>query len=408
MGGNSYLRLVADGNADAGADHLSFKLTSDEGAIAVLSPDLSVIDCVVYQPQRPNLAQGRNPNGGPDVVFLDTPTPGAPNPIVNAPAPFGNALVINEVLASNTGVPEGDGRTPDWIELYNGTTNAVDLSNFSLTDNTLFPRKFVFSNNTQIAAGGYLRILCDDGRPATNNNTGFGLRGAGGAVYLFSAGEAFINAVTYGIQTPNLSIGRVPSGSANWVLTTPTPGAANAAVPALGSVNNLKVNEWMADPSSGSDWFEIYNANSLPVALGGLHLTDDLNTRTKHQIAPLSFIGTGTNAYLQFHADGNLGAGADHTSFSLRAQGEDVGISTTNGTLIDGITFGGQVTGVSQGRFPDGAVTTNAFPGTASPGAPNWRQLTSIVINEVLTHTIRSCANTRFRRRPSCRPMASR
>jgi hypothetical protein len=389
MAGNSYLRLVADGNAGAGADHLNFSLNGDQGAIFLSLADLTVVDCVVYQSQLPNLAQGREPNGGSNIVFFATPTPGAPNPAVLAPAPFGGALVINEVLASNTGVPE-DGRTPDWVELYNGTTNTIDLSDFSLTDTTLLPRKFAFSNATTIAAGGYLRVLCDDGRPATNSNTGFGLGGSGGAVYLFNSpanGGALINSIIYGVQTPNLSIGRVPSGGTNWLLTTPTPDAANTAVPSLGSVANLKVNEWMADPASGDDWFEIYNPDPLPVALGGLHLTDDLNNRTKHAIAALSFLGTGTNAFLRFRADGNTGAGADHVNFSLRAAGEAVGVSTTNGTLIDGVTFGAQTLGVSEGRFPDGATNLVAFPGTDSPGDSNWRRLTSIVINEVLTHT---------------------
>jgi hypothetical protein len=391
MAGHSYLRLIADGDADAGADHLNFGLSSEEGEIAIFLPDLTAIDCVVYQPQRPNISQGRNPNGGPDIVFFDTPTPGAPNPLVSGPPPFGGALVINEVLASNSGAEVLNGRKPDWVELYNGTTNAINLSDFSLTDNTLQPRKFAFSNNTQIAAGGHLRILCDDGRPATNNNTGFGLRAAGGSVYLINSpanGGALITSITYGIQTPNLSIGRVPSGSANWVLNTPTPNAANTAVPTLGNPLNLKVNEWMADPAPGDDdWFEIYNPNPLPVALGGMFLTDELNNRTKHQIAALSFIGTGTNAFLQIHADGNTGAGADHVSFSLRAAGEAVGISGTNGALINGATFGQQVTGVSEGRFGDGNTNMIAFPGTGSPGAPNWRRLTSIVINEALTHT---------------------
>jgi len=394
MAGNSYLALIADGNAGAGADHLNFSLTSEDGAIAILLPDLTIIDCVVYQPQQPNISQGRNPNGGGALVFFATPTPGAPNPIVSGPPPFGGALVINEVLASNTGVPEapsgGAPRTPDWVELYNGTTNVIDLADFSLTDDTLASRKFVFSNNTQIAAGGYLRVRCDDGLPATNSNTGFGLRAAGGAVYLFHSpanGGGLIDAIVYGVQTPNLSIGRVPSGSANWVLNTPTPDAENNAVPTLGSIDNLKVNEWMADPASGDDWFEIYNPDSLPVALGGLYLTDDLNNRTKHPIAALSFIGTGTNAYLQFHADGNTGAGADHTSFSLRAAGEAVGISTSAGALIDGVTFGQQTTGVSQGRFADGTANIVSFATTASPGAANWLRMTDIVINEVLTHT---------------------
>jgi hypothetical protein len=49
--------------------------------------------------------------------------------------------------------------------------------------------------------------------------------------------------------------------------------------------------------------------------------------------------------------------------------------------------FGAQLVGVSQGRFPDGSVNFVSFPETDSPGAPNYRRLTTIAVNEVLTHT---------------------
>ena len=87
----------------------------------------------------------------------------------------------------------------------------------------------------------------------------------------------------------------MPDGSTNWFLCGPTPADANVTVTSLGSPSNLKVNEWMANPESGKDdWFELYNPDPQPVALGGLYLTDDLNDRTKHKIAALSFLGTGT------------------------------------------------------------------------------------------------------------------
>ncbi|HEY2951408.1 MAG TPA: lamin tail domain-containing protein, partial [Verrucomicrobiae bacterium] len=391
ISGNGYQRFIADGDAGSGAEHLNFHLSGVQGSIGLYLPNLTPIDCITYQPQRLNVSQGRSPNGSANIVFFDTPTPGAPNPLVTGPAPNGGVLVINEVLAANASIAEVNGRTPDWIELYNGTTNTANLADLSLTDDTLQPRRFVFGAGTTLAPGGYLRVLCDDGRPATTNNTGFALKSTGGGIYLFDAlanGGSLLNSVIYGLQTPNLSIGRVPDGSTNWVLTSPTRGTANVAIPNLGDTANLKVNEWMADPGPGKDdWFEIYNPNPLPVALGGLHLTDDLSDRTKHKIAALSFLGTGTNAWQQFHADGNTGAGADHVGFSLKSGGEDVGISTASGTLINGVSFGQQLTGVSEGRFPDGSTNVVSFPGTDSPGASNYRRLTTVVINEVLTHT---------------------
>src|SRR6185436_16703246 len=147
----------------------------------------------------PNISQGRSPNGSGTIAFFNTPTPGAPNPTVIGPPPFGGALVINEVLALNASLVEA-GETPDWIELYNGTTNDIDLGNFSVTDDTLQPRRFVLPAGAIIARGGYLRIVCN---PGSNNfapliNTGFALKSTGGGVYLFDTpanGGGLINSI---------------------------------------------------------------------------------------------------------------------------------------------------------------------------------------------------------------------
>ena len=166
----------------------------------------------------------------------------------------------------------------------------------------------------------------------------------------------------------------------------PTPGAANVAA-GLASVSALSVNEWMADPSSGSDWLELHNRADQPVALGGLYLTDDLADKTHSPVAPLSFVGTGANGFVQFIADGDRGAGVDHVGFSLKKSGEALGLFSPSGVMLDGLTFGAQLTGVSQGRFPDGAATFASFADTASPAESNYLPLPNAVINEVLTHT---------------------
>lgn len=390
VGAFAYQRLIADGDTGLGADHVNFNLNGDQGEIGLFNARLAAIDLVYYQAQRLNVSQGRSPNGGGTIAFFDTPTPGSPNPLITA-TPQGGALVINELLANNASILEG-GRTPDWVELYNGTTETVDLSGKSLTDDTLLPRRYVFPPGTTLAPAARLRVLCDTGAaPGPLVNTNFALKSSGGGVYLFDSvtnGGGLLNSIVYGLQTPDLTIGRVPDGSTNWVLNTPTPNAANAAVPVLGNIANLKVNEWMANPASGDeDWLEIYNPNPLPVALGGLWLTDNLGSPKKHPIAPLSFLGTGTNAWQRFWADNATGSGADHLSFRLDALDEDVGISTPAGTLINGYAYFAEQEGVSEGRFPDGSTNIVRFPGTGSPGEANWRLLTNVVINEVLTHS---------------------
>lgn len=298
-------------------------------------------------------------------------------------------VVLNELRTRAPTAADFGEPAADFVELYNPSTNTVDLSGLSLTDDSSFPRKWVFASGTTIEAGAYLVIGCDSARPSSATNTGFGLKASGGAVFLFQASTGsgpLLDAVAYGLQTPAFSIGRVPSGSGEWTLTIPSPGTANTAA-GLASVSVLRVNEWMADPADGSDWFEIYNSSSQPVALEGLCLTDDLIDKTQSPLPPLSFIGTGADAWVRFVADGDLGAGGDHVSFSLKKTGESLGLFSPTGFMIDGVAFGAQDAGVSEGRFPDGSATVTRFPETPSPGGSNYLPLENAVVNEVLTHT---------------------
>ena len=302
---------------------------------------------------------------------------------------FAIPVVLNEVLASNRSFTNHAGHTADYVELYNPSTNAVDLYDLSLSNDPNDPRKFVFATNTTVAALGYKVIYLDDAAPASATNAGFALAARGDVLYFFhraSGGYSLLDAVRFGLQTPGFALGRVPNGSGNWSLNTRTPGAANAGA-ALGSISALRVNEWMADPTSDSDWFEIYNSAAQPVALGGLYLTDDLANKFQSKIAPLSFIGAGTDGFRQFIADGNAAGGDDHVSFSLKRTGESVGIYSASGAQLDAIAFGAQTTGVSQGRFPDGAAAFVSFTSTPSPEESNYLPLPNAVINEVLTHT---------------------
>jgi hypothetical protein len=155
------------------------------------------------------------------------------------------------------------------------------------------------------------------------------------------------------------------------MLNVPTPWGTNTPA-VLGSPAVLKVNEWMASPLSGDDWFEIYNPSDQPVELSGLLLNDSVTSTNQATYIPLlSYLGAGSGAYQEFRADGDATRGANHVGFRLAASGEAVGIYTPNGILIDGISFGPQSQGISEGRYPDGSANICAFVGTPTPGAPN-------------------------------------
>ena len=307
-------------------------------------------------------------------------------------SPVAAGVVINEVLADNATAFKVDGRTPDIIELYNPSTNAVDLAGMSLNDSPVnIPPKWIFPPGSIVPARGYFVVYADGDVPASSTNTGFGLNKNGGTLCLFK-GPPLTNDVLdrldYGLQAADYSIGRVPAGSAAWALTVPTFGGANTAA-TLGNTSGLRVNEWMADPESGDDWFELCNLGNLPVALADLRLTDVFGNPDSYRIPALSYIGVGSNAFQRFEADNpNNPAGAEHVNFKLAKEGDNIYLlASNNAVVLDSVNFGTQAMGVSEGRLPDGAGAFVKFPDTPTPSDANYLPLASVVVNEVLTHT---------------------
>jgi hypothetical protein len=140
----------------------------------------------------------------------------------------------------------------------------------------------------------------------------------------------------------------------------------------------------MAANPNGPDWFELCNLGDHPVSLGGLFFTKDLNTPTMSPVAPLSFIGTKADGFIQFIADKN--SGANHVNFKLSKSGISIGLFTAT-TLVDAVTFGAQTSGISQGRFPDGSTNIANFS-NPTPAASNFLPVPGVFANEVLTHAL--------------------
>ncbi len=382
VGAGGFVQLFAD--EGTGPDRLGFRLPAAGATLTLRDAAAAAIDSVSYTAAREGVARGRLPDGAAGLNdFVNSASPGAPNYVNTYTGP-----VLNEILARNRSVTNA-GRVADFVELYNGGAAAADLAGMSLALNSAGAVRWAFPVGATIPAGGYLAVWCDDLAPSSSSapyNTGIALDGESGGAYLFNAAGQLVDSVDYGFQVFDQSMGKVAN---QWrLLATPTPGAANSAPASLASASGLRVNEWMADPASSPDWFELYNSSASPVELSGLYLTDDSSTigLGQFQVPSLSFIGAG--GFVRWIADGNAGAGRDHVNFSLDAGGESILLLTSNVTgyvLLDGVTYEPQVRGVAQGRLPDGAATFASFPGSTSPGDPNYR-LASVVVSEILTH----------------------
>jgi hypothetical protein len=379
-----YLQLIAD--KLPGPNHLDFKLPAAGGEIVLYNAFGNEIDGITYGPQLDGISQGRLPDGSANIVsFPGSASPGTTNFVVSS-----SGLRLNELMARNdSAVVNPWGRHSGWIELYNPTAAAADLSGMSLSVNQFQPGQWVFPAGTTLAAGAYLIVWCDGSSdPKTNSpakfNTGQTLDGNSGGAYLFNSSGQVLDYVEYGFQISNQSIGR--TGGYWGLMASPTPGAANAAAASLGTVANLRFNEWMPEPSTGDAWFELYNLDAKPVDLSGLYLTDDpsLAGLTKFTVAPLSFISG--HGWVVWDADGHPSHGRNHVNFQLDSWGESLRLYGKDLSLLDAVDLGVPQPGISQGRLPDGGSGIVSFPTTPTPGEGNYLPLAGAAINEVLTH----------------------
>jgi hypothetical protein len=141
----------------------------------------------------------------------------------------GASLCFNEVVALNdTGRVDEDGDRPDWIELFNGTTAAMNLGGYGLSDEEAAPFKWIFPSRI-ISAGGFL-IVFASGKDRTNSflHANFGIRAEGERLFLTRPDGVRVDDWP-GVAIPrDYSYGRKPDGSTNFVFfATPTPGLSN-------------------------------------------------------------------------------------------------------------------------------------------------------------------------------------
>lgn len=321
---------------------------------------------------------------------INQTTPGRANSVKNVLDPF-PALWINEVLPSNSkGAADRAGEREPWIELYNAGTAAIDLSGFYLSDRPAELTRWQFPVGT-ILGGGQFLVVWADGEAgeatASELHANFRINPTNGVVLLSRTqlGQpAAIDYVPYVVSSADAAFGSFPDGEPRRrrLLYTPTPGAANnPTVPNL----NLFINEWLADnasiiadPADGDydDWFEIYNAGSTEVDLSGYFLSDSLSQPTQFRIPAGTLVPPG--GFRLFWADNeptqNQPGRDVHTNFRLTTTGEQLGLFTPDGALVDGVTFTNQFVNLSEGRFPDGAAGPYLGFSTPTPGTANVAQ----------------------------------
>ena len=149
-------------------------------------------------------------------------------------------LLINEFLASNnaTNVDEF-GDADDWIEIYNPTSNPVDIGGYYITDDLgeLDQWQIPTTNSglTTIPAGGYLLLWADKETEQGILHVDIKLGSGGEDVALvLPDGINIVDSYTFGVQAQDVSEGRSPNGGSSFdFFAEPTPNEANDTDPGL-------------------------------------------------------------------------------------------------------------------------------------------------------------------------------
>jgi hypothetical protein len=136
-------------------------------------------------------------------------------------------IVINEFLAASEYCCGNDifnGNSEDFIELYNVGAGPININGwgFSDTDGLITTT----APDISIIPGEFLVLWYtgdNNGFPEVNEK----LSSDGETIYIADADGNPIISYNFGSQTDDVSFGRIPDGSDEWIFMNPTPGIAN-------------------------------------------------------------------------------------------------------------------------------------------------------------------------------------
>lgn len=291
-------------------------------------------------------------------VFVTSCSREAPPLVAPEPKPEVNYITMNEVYSRGTAVD------PDWIEIFNASTEQKDISGYKIYDSGAkggTKAKKSFPANTVIPANGFFVIVTDD-----TSASGFGLSSSGEEVWLEDATGKLVDQVVFPALEETQSYGKEIDGGKTWkVLDKVTRGTSNTggAVAILPVVMNEIYSRGVPETP---DWIEIYNPSTVAVDITGYKIYDSGGkggTKPKKEFPAGSIVPA--RGYLVIVTDDT-----DPSGFGLSSGGEEVWLEDTTGAVVDNVIFPPFEVTQSYCRIPNGGPTW-VISATITRGAEN-------------------------------------
>lgn len=283
--------------------------------------------------------------------------------------------MISEFMANNEKTIKDDfGDNSDYIELYNGTPNTINLAGYYLTDNLLDLKGWKFPA-TNILSGQHLLVWAsgrDRKLPGLPLHANFSLNKNGESLALVKPDQVTIlQQFTFGFQAIDRSYGLALNTLSNYTFL-----AESVAAKYLIPTNNVFSNGWTQASFNDSAWADGVTAFGFDTNLNSV-LTPLIKTDLRAQM-----IGSGTkrsSAYLRIPF--NVASLASVPNPALQIRYDDGFVAYLNGKEI-------ARRGLGAGTLPGSASTANT-------NRPNDQVLIpEVIAGSAIAENLKQGANT--------------
>ncbi|HEY7115826.1 MAG TPA: lamin tail domain-containing protein, partial [Tepidisphaeraceae bacterium] len=447
---SGFMKLTADGDTNAGANHLNFQLDHDRGEIALFNAQQTLVDSLFYAAQSSGVSEGLSPDGSANYVFFNQPSPGLSNPgtqnqetTINVVKlgdswKFNQTDLFNDSSWAQSGFNDGTANwQPGATVIYHEDSALPWAKNTEIADAThpysntrrvyYFRKTFNIADPSQIKSLT-LNVLIDDGAvfyvngqeiPGTRYNM------PGGAVNSTTLASASIGNAS-SIETYSIPVSMLVAGNNVLAIevhqnfgtgTTSTDVVMGATLDAVQQADNtppppLRVTELMYNPPGSpnvngdeNEFIELQNVGASPLNITGYRFNGGVQfTFPNLTLAPgqKTLIVKDLAAFTARY--GNSLPVAGEYLDSLDNNGELIRLETNAGQLVQQFTYsdawypstdGNGDSLVINNPSADPSTWSNAsswHASTATLGTPGIDETTSppqhaVVVNEVLANS---------------------
>ncbi len=349
-----YLTVYLSGKSDktysdGGELHTSFKLSKNDSFLSFCDAEGKILDSLTLVSLSESCSYGRSTEDVNSWLYFPRPTPGKENltegfeDFVESSI-FGSTVYISEVASANSmSYKNNSGEFLDWIELYNPTNEAVNLSGFGLSDDDDAPFLYTFGDVT-LNAGEYLTVFCADIEKETSKGElylHFSLSATGETLVLTNPEGQTVDEMKTGLLKEGYSSGRKTNEYGTRVFfEVPTPSSPNGGKTYSGYAKTPEISTDGGFVTAGSVIEFSANANAT------IYYTTDGSLPTassKKYTSPIAVNATGTLRAVAIE-DGKLPSsdvcrtfliGAEHDIPVIALSGDPDGLFGPDGLYVN-------------------------------------------------------------------------